>query len=211
MQQLKEVTDCYDATAEEYAAAFYRELEHKPFDRMILERFARENQAKGAIADLGCGSGQTTKFLADLGVSDLIGIDLSPKMIETARRLSPEIKFETGNMLELSQADETFGGALAFYSIVHFDYGEVEKTLAEVYRVLKPAGQFLFSFHVGEGKKALDEFLNQQVNVTFYFFEVDKIVEIAGKIGFKTIDALIRYPYKDKEYPSQRAYIWLEK
>jgi ubiquinone/menaquinone biosynthesis C-methylase UbiE len=209
MYQLYNVKNCYDLTAEEYAKSFYHELDHKPFDRLILQRFAAENG--GRFADLGCGCGHTTKFLAELGVKDLVGIDLSPEMVKVAAKLNQDIAFEIGNILNLEKADEEFGAVLALYSIVHFTYQEIEQAFSEIYRVLKSSGQFLFSFHVGQTETTLLEFLNQKVQITFYFLEVDKILQLLETSGFKFIDTIIRYPYKDAEYPSQRAYILVEK
>lgn len=206
-----EIKNCYNLTAEEYAKVFYNELDHKPFDRLILKRFADENRDKGKIADLGCGCGHTTKFLHDLGVQDLVGIDLSPEMVKTALKLNENIEFQVGNILAIEAEDASFGAVSAFYAIVHFDNEELETAFAEIFRVLKKTGQFLFSFHVGDGKKELDEFLEQKVRVTFYFFEVEKVLEILKNQGFKIIDAIIRYPYENIEYPSQRAYILAEK
>lgn len=209
MQQLNDVTNCYDLTAEKYAETFYDELSHKPFDRLILQRLAAENS--GRFADLGCGSGQTTKFLADSGVKDIVGIDLSPEMVKVAQKLNKNITFEVGNILNLAKKDEEFGAISAFYAIVHFTYEEIEKAFSEIYRVLKTSGQFLFSFHVGDEKITLNEFLEQKVNITFYFFEVDKILQILEKTEFKVRETIIRYPYKDVEHPSKRAYILAEK
>ncbi len=211
MHQLDEVKNCYDLTAEEYANVFYDELSHKPLDRLLLKRFADDNKQKGKIADLGCGSGQTTAFLQQAGVADLVGIDLSPEMVKHARRLNNEINFEVGNMLDLANENDEFGAVLAFYAIVHFNMEEIEKAFAEIYRTLKTSGQFLFSFHVGTEKNDLEEFLGQKVQITFYFFEVEKILEILEKCGFRVLETLIRYPYKDVEHPSKRAYILAEK
>lgn len=211
MHQLDEVINCYDQTAEEYAEAFYDELSHKSFDRLVLGRFAVENKNKGKIADLGCGSGQTTKFLQDLGIENLVGIDLSPEMIKQASLLSEGIDFEVGNMLELDKRSEAFGAVLAFYAIVHFNYEEIEQAFREIFRVLKSSGQFLISFHAGKGQNDLDEFLDKKVKITFYYFEVDRILEILEKIGFEVLETVVRYPYKDVEYPSKRAYILAEK
>ncbi len=211
MKQLEKVKNCYDLTAEEYTKNFYDELSHKPLDRLLLKRFADENKFKGKIADLGCGCGHTTAFLRDSGVENIVGIDLSQEMIKQASKMNETIKFEVGNILELNFADEKFGAILAFYAIVHFTLDEVEKAFAEIHRVLKSSGQFLFSFHVGDEKVNLDEFLNQKVDLTFYFFDVDEIIKLLEKIGFEIKETLIRYPYKDAEYPSKRAYILAEK
>ncbi len=209
MHQLDKVTTCYDLTAEEYAKVFYNELDSKPFDRMILQRFASENSGK--FADIGCGCGHTTKFLADNGVKDIVGIDLSSEMVKIAEKLNKNLTFEVGNMLNLDKNDEEFAAISAFYAIVHFNYQEIERAFSEIYRVLKSSGQFLFSFHVGDETVNLDEFLNQKVKITFYFFEVDKILQILEKVGFKVKETIIRYPYKEVEHPSKRAYILAEK
>lgn len=209
MKQLKEVTNCYNLTAEEYAKVYYNELDNKPFDRMVLQRFATENIGK--FADLGCGCGHTTKFLADAGVKEIVGIDLSSEIVKVAQKLNKNLNFEVGNMLELKKNDEEFGAISAFYAIVHFTYEDVESAFSEIYRILKKSGQFLFSFHIGDEEINIDEFLNQKVKITFYFFDIDKILQLLEKVGFKVKEAIIRYPYKDAEHPTRRAYILAEK
>ncbi len=62
------VENMYDAVANEYADTFSGEHEKKPKDREILLRFAREIGSDGPVWDFGCGPGQTTKHLKDLGV-----------------------------------------------------------------------------------------------------------------------------------------------
>ena len=210
-EKLNKIATFYNATAAEYAKAFFNELSHKPFDRSLLQRFVLENKSKGRIGDLGCGPGQTTKFLSELGVTDLVGIDLSAKMIEQAKALSPTLEFETGNMLGLDKPDCYFGGLIAFYAIVHFDYDEVKQFLTEARRVLKNTGQLLFSFHTGDQILTVDEFLGKKASADFHFHEPGKICATIDEIGFKTIDVITRFPYKDKEYPSKRSYIIIEK
>ena len=211
MKQLQQVKNYYDATAENYAKNFYDELSHKPLDRLLLKRFADENKDRGKLADLGCGCGHTTKFLKDSGARNIVGIDLSAEMIKTASLKNSDINFETGNILSLNKPDEEFAAVLTFYAIVHFTLDELEKAFAEIYRVLKSGGQLLFSFHVGAEETHLDEFLEKRVDVTFYFFEVETVLELLEKTGFKIAETVLRYPYKDFEYPSKRAYITAEK
>lgn len=211
MKQLEKVRNCYDLTAAEYTKKFSDELSHKPLDRLLLKRFADENKDKGIIADLGCGCGHTTKFLKDSGAENLVGIDLSPEMIRQASQANGDIKFEVGNMLDLAVKAEEFAAVTAFYSIIHFTSEELEKAFAEIHRVLKPSGQFLFSFHIGSEENHLEEFLDQKVDVTFYFFEVDNVLQMIEKTGFQVAETVIRYPYKNVEYPSRRAYITAEK
>src|SRR5688572_32904198 len=120
MQPQEKIIKTYNATAESYAATRIDELSNKHFDRMVLKEFARLNKDRGMCADFGCGPGQTTKFLFDAGVREIIGIDISPGMVKVAGEIFPNIKFEIGDLLDLPYEANHFASALAFYAIVHF-------------------------------------------------------------------------------------------
>lgn len=211
MNDNKNIIDCYDKTARAYAAKFMDELDKKHLDRILLKAFADENRPSGTFLDLGCGPGQTTQFMYDYGITDIIGTDISPAMIQTAKEINPAIHFEVADMLNLHYPDQTFAAALAFYAVVHFTSEQLARSLQEVKRVLKKKGEFLFSFHAGEQVVHLDEFLDQQVNIDFHFFETKKVIELLLQNGFELIDVIEREPYKEIEYPSKRAYIWVRR
>lgn len=211
MQPQKNIIDCYDKTAKMYAEKFIDELNHKHLDRILLKHFVDENINKGRLIDLGCGPGQTTKFIADQELTDIVGIDISKEMINVAKEINPHLQFEVGDILNLKYPDITFGSAIAFYAIVHFDHEQIRTAFTEVKRVLKDNGQFLFSFHVGKEVVHLDEFLGLRVNIDFNFFDTDKIIELVTETGFEIIDVIERQPYKEVEYPSIRAYAWVKK
>lgn len=211
MQPQSNITDCYNKTANRYADNYFHELEHKHLDQILLQAFAKGNRDKGKMIDLGCGPGQTTRFLREAGVAHLLGTDLSPQMVAVAGQLNPGIPFETADMLALHYDSNSFGAAVAFYAIVHFTEEQVRTAFAEVYRILKPGGQFLFSFHTGTGIVHMDEFLGEAVDIDFHFFETDRILDALKSTGFAVIDCIERRPYKETEYPSIRAYIQVQK
>ncbi|MDB5120298.1 MAG: hypothetical protein JWN56_1516 [Sphingobacteriales bacterium] len=101
MQDQKKVIDCYNKTATSYADKFNDELNNKHLDRILLQAFAVENSSKGKLIDLGCGPGQTTKFLSNCGVTDLVGMDISPAMVTVAKHRNPSLQFEIADMLSL--------------------------------------------------------------------------------------------------------------
>jgi len=208
MQEQKNIIDCYNKTANNYADKYKDELAHKHLDLILLNAFASENKDKGKMIDLGCGPGQTTKYLSDHGVKDITGTDLSTEMIKVAKNLHPQIHFEMADMLKLPYTANSVGSAIAFYSIVHFDYTQIKTAFSEIKRVLTPGGQFLFSFHIGDNTVHLDEFLDHPVNIDFYFFDPNKIIDLLTATGFDIIDNIERAAYKDFEYPSKRAYLW---
>jgi 2-polyprenyl-3-methyl-5-hydroxy-6-metoxy-1,4-benzoquinol methylase len=76
--------DCqasYDRVADEYMRRIFDELQHKPFDRELLDQFSSRVRESGPVCDLGCGPGHVTKYLHEHGV-DVSGMDLSPAMVD---------------------------------------------------------------------------------------------------------------------------------
>ena len=201
----------YDVVADAYAAELFNELSHKPLDRLLLKQFAADNKDKGKMIDLGCGPGQTTRFLADNGAKDILGTDLSAGMIAKAQELSPHLQFQTADMLKLNFPDTSFASAVAFYAIVHFNMEQLAMAFGEIRRILQPGGQFLFSFHVGDEIVHRDEFFGEQVDIDFYFFQTDTVLQQLKATGFRLLDVIERYPYEGHEFPSKRAYLWVEK
>jgi SAM-dependent methyltransferase len=110
----------YDTVAADYVQLVKDPAELDPVSRAMLAAFAESTRAAdlGPVADLGCGPGKVTAYLANLGVP-AFGIDLSPKMIELGRRAHPHLSFTVGSMTALPLPDDELGGILAFYSTHH--------------------------------------------------------------------------------------------
>ena len=201
-----ELLRSYEQVADEYVRRIYDELRHKPFDRELLDRFAGVLRGGGPVCDMGCGPGHVARYLSERGVQ-VLGVDLSPAMLERARRLNPGIDFQQGDMTALGVADAVWAGIAAFYSIVHLAPEEVLSALRELRRALRPGGLLLLAFHVGSGVIHLDEWWGHAVSVDFRFFSADQIAEYLTTAGFEVQDVQLREPYPEVEYPSRRAYI----
>ncbi|AXY74303.1 class I SAM-dependent methyltransferase [Paraflavitalea soli] len=207
----EKILQCYNTVAEDYATERWDELSRKHIDRLLLTAFATANKENGLCADFGCGPGQTTRFLYDNGLKNIVGLDLSPAMVNVARRLSPDINFETGDLLNIAYPSGHLGSVLAFYAIVHFTLDEVRKCFGEINRVLKTGGDFLFSFHVGDKIVHFDKARDKEVDIDLFFFKTDDIVALLNETGFAIIDVIERRPHENMEYPTTRGYIWAEK
>jgi ubiquinone/menaquinone biosynthesis C-methylase UbiE len=197
----------YDRAAAKYTAQFFHEVDHKPFDRDLLSRFARLVKPGGKVFDIGCGPGHAARELASLGL-DVTGIDISDAMITQARALSPDIEFRVGDMFSLDVPDRTAAGITALYAIVNFPSDQAVQIFEQFARVLKPDGIALIAFHVGEGKRTVDHFMDEDVTLDFFFHNVDLVLTALSEAGLKSFETIIRYPY-DVEYPTQRAYLWV--
>jgi SAM-dependent methyltransferase len=200
----------YDKVAGQYIERIFNELDHKPLDRLLLDRFVESIGSSGRVCDLGCGPGHVTTYLHRRGV-DVFGIDLSSGMVDQARQLCPDIQFKTGNMLSLELETESMAGIVAFYSIIHVPRAEVVTALCEIRRALKPGGRLLLAFHIGDEIMHLDEWWGQSVSIDFVFFQSDEMRDYLELAGLEIEEIVEREPYKDVEHQSRRAYIFARK
>ena len=207
---LEQTRESYDNIAREYAHNLFEELKGKPLDRALLNRFAEAVKPLGVAVDLGCGPGQIARYLHERGVQ-VIGVDLSPKMVALAKQLTPTVDFFQGNMLALDVPEHAWGGIAAFYSIVHLPRTQMLDALRELKRVLIPNGIILLAFHRGQEIVHRDDMWDKSVNLDFIFFERTEVENYLRAAGFEILEVSERAPYPNVEHPSHRVYIFAQK
>jgi SAM-dependent methyltransferase len=195
----------YDAVAEAYASEFFDELSRKPFDRLLLDSFAAAIPREGRVLDVGCGPGHIARYLSDRGVN-AAGVDLSPAMVDLARRLNPGLQFSTGDMRALDARPQSVAGIAAFYSVIHIPRADVPQVLDEFRRVIAVSGLLLVSVHGGTGIVHRDDFLGETVPFEATLFSIGEIVSLVERAGFWVDEARQRAPY-DFEHPTPRIYV----
>ncbi len=102
------------------------------------------------ILDLGCGEGYCARQLRRSGAAEVIGIDISGSMIAAAQREEGReplgIRFLEGNAIELSRfVKGPFDALLAMFCYNYLTAAETATSFAEVFRVLRPGGRFVFA------------------------------------------------------------------
>jgi SAM-dependent methyltransferase len=148
---LDDTRTSYDTVAASYADLLRDSLAGLPHVRGSLRLFADLVLAAGGgpVADVGCGPGHVTGYLRTLGV-DAFGVDLSPGMVEIARREHPGARFTVGSMTDLDLPDGSVTGVLGFYSLIHVPDEDVPAVLARFHRATRPGGVVALGFHVGD-------------------------------------------------------------
>jgi ubiquinone/menaquinone biosynthesis C-methylase UbiE len=101
----------------------------------------RVDDAVEQALDVGTGTGAGARAIADrFPQAEVIGVDVSPGMLEEARRLSPSVSFVEGDAANLPFADESFE-LVANANMIPFP--------DEVARVLRPGGWTVYAFSAG--------------------------------------------------------------
>lgn len=105
----------------------------------------------GTLLDIGCGAGRTTLGLYEVGFENIIGIDVVPRMIESAIdnaiRRGLRMDFRVGDACHFEFHDATFDGALfSFNGLMMIPgHGRRRTALMEIRRVLRCGGTCIFT------------------------------------------------------------------
>ncbi|MGD9527940.1 class I SAM-dependent DNA methyltransferase [Pseudonocardia sp.] len=186
----------YDVMAEGYAQLFRTALDDSPLDRALLGGFAElvlRDHPDGPVVDAGCGPGRVAALLHRLGLA-VRGIDLSPAMVELARRDHPGIGFDVAEMGALDTADASLAGIVAWYSLIHVPADRRARVIGEFHRVIRPGGYLLLAFQVGDDTLHLDEAFGHDVSLDFHRLQPDAVVALLVDGGFDMTARLVRAP-----------------
>lgn len=104
-------------------------------------------KADQQVLDMGCGSGGITNALAPK-VKQMVGIDISPKMLHFARQQAQEkqldnVHYREGHLSNTDLSPGSFDVLMAF-NVLHY-VDALEITLQHVHQLLKPGGMFISS------------------------------------------------------------------
>jgi SAM-dependent methyltransferase len=192
---LRATRAAYDTVAVDYAELLRDELASRPLERAMLGVFAEQVQAAGGgpVADVGCGPGRVTAYLHSLGLT-ASGVDLSPGMIDVARRTYPDLRFDIGSMLALDLADGVLAGVVAWYSIIHIPPELRPAVFVEFSRVIRPGGHLLLAFQVGDELRHLEQAYGHPISLDAYRLSPDQITEELANAGFVASARLVTEP-----------------
>ncbi len=168
-----------------------------------------------SVLDIATGTGDVAFAVKKrLNPTTLVGLDLSEGMLSFAREkakkrgLSESIQFVKGDSENLEFADNSFEGVTVSFGVRNFE--NLEKGLAEIYRVLTPGGKLvilefskpkkfpikqLYNFYFSNILPLWGKLISKDQSAYTYlpesvraFPEGDKFCGIMQKTGFKTVE-----------------------
>jgi SAM-dependent methyltransferase len=131
------------------AASRYEEEFVDPYQRArrnpVLNYLSRLDGQPLTVADLGCGIGPLLPLLSER-FARVLAIDFAPDMLRRARERARglgNVEFHQFGLTDLAPLANQAHVAVAINSLVMPDVGQIEATLGQVRRLLKPGGVFL--------------------------------------------------------------------
>ncbi|MEW2620401.1 class I SAM-dependent methyltransferase [Streptomyces sp. NPDC048106] len=171
----------FDALGLDYEKAFASSEAHRASLRWLLERLAPGSR----VLDVGCGTGRpTAETLADAG-HRVLGVDVSPVMVELAARQVPGAEFRRADIRELPLEEGSFDAACAYFSLLQMDRAEQEAVVGRLARAVRPGGFVVLATVPFDIENAEGLFMGQPVRVTS--FGTDAFRSLAGRAGLTVL------------------------
>jgi len=174
----------------------------------VVEAFSIFNRYKIIlVVDLGCGAGRHCVYLAKNGF-DVVGVDSSRSALrlakEWARRENlKNVPFVQATMTNIPFCDGLFDAVISVSVIHHAVKKDIEKTVNEIYRILKRNGLFLANlasvrdprYGTGERVEAgtfriLEGFEEKRFEELHHFFTKQEASELLGCFAKAEIETL---------------------
>jgi SAM-dependent methyltransferase len=101
-----------------------------------------DSSPPGRALDAACGTGRHTARLVELG-HDVLGVDLTPEMLQRARVNVPSARFVTADLVSIPAPDQEFDLVVCGLALAHM--ADLDAAVGELARVLRPSGQMIVS------------------------------------------------------------------
>lgn len=199
----------YDAVAGSYGDKLAGELVDGglPFETWLLDRVAA-HAAGGPVVEVGSGPGHVTAYLADAG-ADAFGIDLSPGMVEEARRRYPEGSYQVGDLRQLMRPPTAAGwrAVLGWYSLIHLAGSELADAVRSLARTLDSDGLLVLAMHAGSAVQHFDEWFDHTIDLDFVLHEPADVAALFTAAGLTDVEWYRRGPLADRGETTERIYV----
>lgn len=113
--------------------------------KWIISQLEQAQIKPAKVLDLGSGTGRPVCAALVAAGHDVLGIDLSPSMLERARKQVPQAKFEHVDVRNFSAPSATFDAITVYWSMLtDFSQDDIRQSIRKIYDWLKPGGVFVY-------------------------------------------------------------------
>lgn len=193
----------FDAIGQYYDEAFPRKEGQYECVRKLIGRLP----PNAHVLDLGCGTGlPTARQLVDAGAR-VTGTEISPRMLETARRNVPEARFVQTDVVDLDPAAQSYHAVVAFFVLLCLPRAHIPKVLELIRDSLAPEGVFCMGMVEADADDLPIPFLGEDVRVSGY--TRDEMRAVVEASGFAVEDEQILYyaPASTQAYPEVQQFL----
>ena len=201
----------YAAVAASYAEQLCDELTDLSFESWLLRRVV-ELSGGAPVIEVGTGPGHVAAFLAEAG-ADVTGLDLTPEMVDEARRRYPDVNYQVGDLRRLMRphTHDGWGAVLAWYSLIHLAASELPAAIGSLARPLRPNGWLVLALHAGADVRTVTDWFGHEVDLDFVLHDRAELVAIVEQAGLRDVEWYHRGPFTARGETTERLYVLARK
>jgi uncharacterized protein len=205
------VRAAYATVAASYAEQLSDELAGLPFERWLLRRVV-DLAGRAPVIEVGTGPGHVAAFLAEAG-ADATGLDITPEMVDEARRRYPGVSYQVGDLRRLIRptTHDGWGAVLAWYSLIHLAASELAAAITSLARPLRANGWLVLALHAGAEVRTVTDWFGHEIDLDFVLHDPAEIVAIVERTGLLDIEWYHRGPVIARGETTERLYLLARK
>lgn len=171
----------FDALGPAYETAFAHSEAHRRSLEWLLGRLTPASR----VLDVGSGTGRpTAETLARAG-HEVLGVDVSPVMVELAARQVPEAEFRCVDARELPLAESSWDAVCVYFSLLQLDRAQQADLIGRLARALRPGGSLVLATVPLDVEGVDAVFMGQPVRVTSFAGEA--LVDLVTRAGLTVL------------------------
>lgn len=185
----------FDKCANSYQDKFMDlDLYHDSFD-VFCNNIKKDN---AHILDVACGPGNITHYLLNCRPDfQILGIDLSPKMIALAQKNNPEAEFQVMDCRNISSMNKQYDGLMCGFCLPYLSKEEAIEFIKNTSKALTINGLIYISTMEDDYSQSGFKTSSSGDRMFIHYHEADYLTQALNENGFKIIDL------RRQVYPSQ--------
>jgi SAM-dependent methyltransferase len=196
MDRYTETFATWNKTASLYQDKFMDlDLYNNTYD-LICDGIEKHN---AKILEIGCGPGNITKYLLSKRPDfDLFAIDISPNMIELAKKNNPTACFAIMDSRHIDHIQTKYDGIVCGFCLPYLSQTDSKKLIADCFHLLTENGLIYLSFVEGDPRKSGFQVAGSGDRCYFYFHSLVNLQKQLIASNFQDLKT-VRVDYKKSE------------
>lgn len=158
----------------------YKEAIHRIEDEFVYDFLEKNGFLKGNVLDTGSGTGSMLSHVK-ISPENFTGLDISENMIDLSSAKYPEYIFKRGTMNKMPFKSQSFDNVISLFGSFSYSHN-LQKTVAEIERVLKPGGKFLVMAYGVKYPHRKSYILNQfDISSPATFLKANELKDLFGR------------------------------
>jgi ubiquinone/menaquinone biosynthesis C-methylase UbiE len=176
------IAEIYDAKTFQFGAA-----EHSQYDSLVKRL---KDSHSGRVVDFGCGPGRDVPYWSARGF-EYVGVDVSQKFLDIARRRSPEQTFVAGDFASVDLPPNSAALAIHNSSLQHVPRASLDAVLRKAFETLEPGGIFYAHYRSGTGESlSISTEYGTPISRFIALYTPSEMEAALRRVGFEVLESV---------------------